>query len=147
MACPMYHAARSIEVGEETTIYQRCVRYGTYRGVLAMYTAVVTGSGHFAKFGATSMPVPDASARLSTTSIPVPVVPAMHVCTGAGTDFDTTSIPVPDTSVRSARYQPDSTTLGRHILELWFRAALQATNTRVPEHVPVRLAYRYSGHA
>ena len=42
-------------------ILQGCVRYGTYRGVPAVYTAGITGTGHFGKFGTASIPVPETS--------------------------------------------------------------------------------------
>ena len=38
-----------------------CVRYGTYRGIPPVYAAGVTGTGHFGKFGTTSLPVPNTS--------------------------------------------------------------------------------------
>ena len=42
-------------------IFQGRVRYGTYRGVPAVYTAGITGTGYFGKFGAASIPVPETS--------------------------------------------------------------------------------------
>ena len=42
-------------------ILQGCVRYGTYRGIPAVYTAGITSTGHFGKFGTTSIPVPETS--------------------------------------------------------------------------------------
>ena len=32
-----------------------CVRYGTHRGIQPVYTAGITGTGHFGKFGTTSI--------------------------------------------------------------------------------------------
>ena len=42
-------------------LVQGCVRYGTYRGVPPVYTAGITGTGLFFKFGTTSVPAPDTS--------------------------------------------------------------------------------------
>ena len=43
------------------SILQGCVRPGTYRGTPPVYTAGITGTGHFGNFGTTSIPVPDTS--------------------------------------------------------------------------------------
>ena len=42
------------------TLLQGRVRYGTYRAIPPIYTAGITGTGHFGNFG-TSIPVPDTS--------------------------------------------------------------------------------------
>ena len=68
------------------------VRTEAYRRyILAVYTAGITGTGHFGKVGTTSIPVPDTS--VSSVWIPVPLVPVE------------TFIPVPDTSVFSVQHQ------------------------------------------
>ena len=41
------------------SIFQGRVRYGTYRGVQAVYTTGITGTEHFGKLGTTSILVPD----------------------------------------------------------------------------------------
>ena len=58
MASSMYQVACSIEVGGKNTIYEGCVRYGTYRGALPVYTVGITGTGRLGKFGTTSIPLP-----------------------------------------------------------------------------------------
>ena len=49
--------------------FNRCVRYRTYPGVPAVYTAGITGTRHFGKFGTTSIPVPAVPVQ---TFVPVP---------------------------------------------------------------------------
>ena len=39
--------------------FQSYVWYGAYRGVPAVYTAGITGIGHFGRFGTASIPVPE----------------------------------------------------------------------------------------
>ena len=45
----------------EYIFFQGCVQYGTYRGIPPVYTAGITGPGHFGKFGTASIPVPETS--------------------------------------------------------------------------------------
>ena len=62
VACFHFHhekgSAFSSLVDSGRTV-QGCVRYGTYRGVPAVYTAGITGTGYFGKFGTASIPVPE----------------------------------------------------------------------------------------
>ena len=93
---------------------QGCVRYGTYRGIPAVYTAGITGAGHFGKFRTISIPVLDTS--VSSVRYQYRYWTLRYVwydintgTAGTGTDFHTgtgyfgkfgtISIPVPDTSV------------------------------------------------
>ena len=85
-----------------------------------MYTAGITGTGHFGKFGTASIPLPEtliSSVRHQYRYRTLRYV-RYDVNTGtggAGTDFrtgtghfgmfGTTSIPVPDISVSSVRHQ------------------------------------------
>ena len=63
-----------------SAVLQGCVRYGTYRGIPPVYTAGITGTGHFGSFNTTSIPVPNTSVSSAKQN------------------------PVPGTSVRSARH-------------------------------------------
>ena len=60
-----------------------------------------TGTGHFGKFGKTSIPVPDTSVssvrhQIPEVHIPVPGVPVWtSVCIQVGTGIGKTSTPVP----------------------------------------------------
>ena len=56
-----YNRGACCRLGGSSTNYQGCVRYGTYRGIPAVYTVGITGTGHFGKFGTTSISVPDTS--------------------------------------------------------------------------------------
>ena len=88
-------------------ILQGCVRYGTYRGIPAVYTAGITGTRHFCKFGTTSIPVPDTSVtsvRHQFRYRTFRYVRYINTGTGHFGNFSTTSIPVPDTSVTSVRH-------------------------------------------
>ena len=51
--------ANALQYITRNSIYQGCVRYGTYRGVPAVYTPGNTGTGHFGEFGTASIPVPE----------------------------------------------------------------------------------------
>ena len=88
---------------------QGCVRHGTYRGIPQVYTAGITGTGQFSKFGKTSTPVPDASVSSVRHQYRYPTLRQVRYDTNAGTGhfgkFGTTRIPVPDTSAISVRHQ------------------------------------------
>ena len=76
----------------------------------------LTGTGHFGKFGTTSIPVPDTPEssvhQYRYRTLQVRYIntgtsgTGMDFCTGAGTGIGTTSIPVPDTSVNLAKHGP-----------------------------------------
>ena len=85
------------------------VRYVPRR--TAVYTADITGTGHFVKFGTTSIPVPDTSASSVRYQYRYRILryvrydintgtsgTGMDVCTEVGAGIGTTSIPVPDAS-------------------------------------------------
>ena len=105
-------------------MYQGCVRYGTYRGISAVYTGGITGTGPFGKFG-TSIPVPDTSVSSVRHQYRYRTLRKVRYdmdtgTTGTGTGLDAstghfgnfgTSIPVPDTSVSSVQH-PRYRTLG-----------------------------------
>ena len=72
------------------SIFQGRVRYGTYRGVQAIYTTGITGTEHFGKLGTTSIPVPEISVSSVRHQYAVPVQ---------------TFVPVPDTFASLVRRQ------------------------------------------
>ena len=109
----------------------------------------LTGTGHFGKFGTTSIPVPDTPEssvhQYRYRTLQVRYIntgtsgTGMDFCTGAGTGIGTTSIPVPDTLVSPVQHQPGTGHSGmfgttsiryRHIVTsspgLWLHASTHA---------------------
>ena len=106
--------------GGRSENWRGCVRHGTYRGVPAVYTTGITGTGHFGKFGTAPTPVPETSVssvrqntvtgnfvKFGTTSMPIPAVLVQTFVPVPDTSVGSVrgSIPVPDASARSVRYQ------------------------------------------
>ena len=75
--------------------FQRCVRYGTYRGVPPVYTPGITGAGPFGNFGTARIPVLPVPVQ---TFIPVPEISVSSIQHQTPGKFGTASIPITDIS-------------------------------------------------
>ena len=99
----------SVHAGDVNGYDQGRVRYGTYRGVPAVYTAGITGTGHCGKFSTASIPVPETSVSSVRHQYRYRRLRQVRYDINTGTGhcgkFGTTSIPVPETSVSSVRHQ------------------------------------------
>ena len=93
---------------ERVAYKERCVRYIRYRVIPPVYTAGITGTGHFGRFGTTSIPVSDTSVSSVQHQYRYQTLRYVRFDIDIGTGhfgmFGTTSMPIPDTSVSSVRY-------------------------------------------
>ena len=88
---------------------QGCVQYCQYRDIPPVYTAGCTGTGHFGKFGTTSIPVPDTEVGSVQHQYRYRILRQVRYSINAGDpnigNFGKTSTLVPDISASSVRHQ------------------------------------------